>query len=271
MKSEGLRGRKLAEDAFAFLVRKPGGAHFSAIARKVLRMKNVPPELAGRLVSELLEGDGRFVQDGGGMWSIRSCADAHWLGDVVFTVVDVETTGGGRSGDRVIEIGAFRVCGGRILDSFMTLVNPGVPVPESISLLTGIDGGMVRDAPAGGEVFPAFIEFLGDTVFAAHNATFDARVVNRELRRLGAPKMKNPVVCTMSLARRVVPGLGSYNLDALASHFGVGLSGERHRGHGDAWAAAKILISLLEELPGRDVATLESLLAFLKSPPEKNG
>src|SRR4051794_31550947 len=92
------------------------------------------------------------------------------LRDVTFVVVDLETTGGSPAGAHITEIGAVKVRSGEVLGEFQTLVNPGVPIPSFISVLTGITDTMVTNAPGLATVVPAFLEFCGDAVLVAHNA-----------------------------------------------------------------------------------------------------
>src|SRR5205085_4944714 len=90
-----------------------------------------------------------------------------------FVVVDLETTGGSPASCAITEIGAVKVCGGEVLGEFQTLVNPGVPIPAFISVLTGITDIAVAGSPRIGAVLPAFLEFAAGSTLVAHNAPFD--------------------------------------------------------------------------------------------------
>src|SRR3954453_22408097 len=95
------------------------------------------------------------------------------LSDVVFVVVDLETTGGTPADSAITEIGAVKVRGGEVLGEFQTLVDPGGPVPPFIEVLTGITDLVVRSAPRIDTALPAFLEFARGCVLVAHNAPFD--------------------------------------------------------------------------------------------------
>src|SRR5690554_4021882 len=169
------------------------------------------------------------------------------LEDVPFVIVDTETTGTQAEDDRLLEVAAVRVQGGEIQDTFSQLINPGRTVPRRITQLTGITTGMVFDQPPAAEVLPRLLAFLGDGVFTAHNVSFDRRFLNAELERLSLPTIKNQQLCTLRLARRLLPGLESKGLTALAQFYGI-RNEARHRAHGDALATAEVLLHLLKLL-----------------------
>ncbi|MDZ7780272.1 MAG: 3'-5' exonuclease [Gemmatimonadota bacterium] len=186
------------------------------------------------------------------------------LDEIPFAVVDVETTGGSaRRGHRVIDIGIVEVQGGCITREYETLVNPGGAIPPGIEALTGISTGMVRDAPYFEHVAEAVAERVRGRVFVAHNVTFDWSFVSRELiDALGeAPDVRR--LCTVRLARRLVPELKRRNLDVVCRHFGVPIHG-RHRAKGDALATARVLLRLLGEAAGLGVADLDALEGYAR-------
>ncbi len=184
------------------------------------------------------------------------------LEDVPFVIVDTETTGTQAEDDRLLEVAAVRVQGGEIQDTFSQLINPGRTVPRRITQLTGITTGMVFDQPPAAEVLPRLLAFLGDGVFTAHNVSFDRRFLNAELERLSLPTIKNQQLCTLRLARRLLPGLESKGLTALAQFYGI-RNEARHRAHGDALATAEVLLHLLKLLTyEHEIETLGQLLTF---------
>lgn len=161
-------------------------------------------------------------------------------------MVDTETTGGA-STDRLIEIGAVRVEAGRIVDRFEQLVDPGCAVPGRITRLTGITSAMVFDQPAACDVLPKFLDFLEDRVFVAHNLSFDMRFLNAECRRVRSQQIGNDALCTLRLARRLLPGLRSKGLSSLVDFYGIRCT-RRHRALGDAEATAHVLLRFLDQL-----------------------
>jgi DNA polymerase III epsilon subunit family exonuclease len=258
----------LVADARDMLRAHPEGLTSKKIARKLLHLKSAPDKLADALIKELLGGREEFECDGV-HWRLaaRNPVD---LNDVPFVVVDIETTGGHSETNRVIEVAAFRVYGGRIVAGMTKLINPGRPIPLQISYLTGIYDVHVAEAPAAYEVMPGFLDFLGDSIFVAHSARFDFGFLNSESARCGLPPICNETVCTVKLARRVFPGEVSYGLSRMIERFSIEIDPrERHRGHGDAWATAKLLLLCLDRLRGAGVTTLDELLTVLAMPPKR--
>lgn len=227
-----------------------------ALARDVLALARVEPSLADRLLGAFLGGDPAFERvDGRWRLAPRPRAGApRRLADIPFVVVDVETTGGRPPADRITEIAAVRVRCGRLEEEWTTLVNPGCLIPWFAERLTGIDDALVARAPAFRRVADRFLEFLGGAPFVAHNADFDWRIVNAELLEARGGTLVNAHVCTVRLARRLLPHVRRRNLDALAYMFGIPVEG-RHRALPDARAAARVLVRLLELADERGVTT----------------
>ena len=175
------------------------------------------------------------------------------LDELDFVVVDVETTGSTPTdGDRITEIAAVEVTGGRVSDGFSTLVDPRRPIPDWIQRMTGITREMVRDAPPFEEVAGEVRSRLEGRVFVAHNVPFDWRFVTAEMQRAASVMPEGPRLCTLRLARRALPDLPRKGLDAVTRHFGVEIE-DRHRAEGDARATARVLLRLLEEADRRGV------------------
>ena len=186
------------------------------------------------------------------------------LRDTTFVVFDLETTGTRPGADGITEIGAVKVRGGQVVGEFATFVDPGRPIPPQIVSLTGITTAMVHDAPSIDRVLPAFLEFIGGTVLVAHNAPFDTGFMRAAAEAHGYPWPRLPVVCTVRLARRVIPReeTPSYRLSALAELFRASTS-PTHRALDDARATVDVLHGLLERLGGLGVHSLEELLDYL--------
>ena len=192
----------------------------------------------------------------------RTIALCRPLAGQAFVVVDLETTGGGPASGGIIEIGAVRVVDGRLLDTFSTLVNPGRPIQPFVAALTGITDAMVASAPPIAEVLPRFLEFAGDAVLVAHNASFDVDAsgcgASRDHR---AAARACPRSARIRLARRLLPEQRRRSLDAVAAALGLACY-DRHRGLGDARIAAEILCVFLERAAERGVARVSELLAL---------
>jgi DNA polymerase-3 subunit epsilon len=184
------------------------------------------------------------------------------LEDATFVVTDTETTGTRAAEDRLIEIGAVKVRGGEVVGTFQSLIDPQRHVPRRITRITGLSTAAVFGEPTAAEVLPAFLDFLGDGVLVAHNLPFDLRFLQAELERAGLAPVENEAVCTLRLARRLLPALPSRGLTALAAHFGIANSA-RHRALGDAEATAEVLGVFLDRLrSGFGVETVADLVAF---------
>lgn len=181
-----------------------------------------------------------------------------------YVVVDVETTGGAcERGHRITEVCAVRVRGdGTMLGEYTSLVNPERPIPPAISALTRITAEMVDAAPRFAEIAEPLRAFLEGAVFVAHNAAFDWRFVGHELMRAGLPAPTARVLCTVRLARKVVPEVTRRSLDALTWYFGIE-NEARHRAWGDARATAIVFRRLMDRVDEREVfcwSELERLL-----------
>jgi DNA polymerase-3 subunit epsilon len=186
------------------------------------------------------------------------------LHEVTFVVVDLETTGGSPLSCEITEIGAVKVRGGRQLGEFQTLVNPGVPIPPFISVLTGISDGMVSTAPRLPTVVPAFLEFAGaDSVLVAHNAPFDVGFLKAACAATGHEWPGNRVLDTARLARQVVTRDEAPNckLASLARLFRAGTTPD-HRALSDARATVDVLHGMLERLGNLGVRSLDELSTF---------
>jgi len=165
--------------------------------------------------------------------------------DQTYVVVDVETTGGRAPNDRVTEIGAVKVKGGRVIDEWSSLINPQKHIPAFITQLTGITNAMVAGAPTFAEVADAFEAFLAGSVFVAHNVNFDHGFISSEFRRLERP-FRFPKMCTVASMRRHYPGHDSYSLANLTRTYNIRLD-NHHRALADARAAAELLILVNEK------------------------
>jgi DNA polymerase-3 subunit epsilon len=185
-------------------------------------------------------------------------------------VFDLETTGlDPQHGDRVVQLAAVRVRAGQVQrdDCFETLVHPGRAIPAAATRVHGIDDARVAGAPPLAQVLPAFLDFVGDGVPAAHHAAFDLAFLNPALRALGRPPLDPAaVVDTLRLSQALFPSWGDYSLEALAARFSLPLHG-RHTALGDALLAAEVLVRLLDALALRGVDGLAALLCFQRSRP----
>ncbi|MFM7687436.1 MAG: DEDD exonuclease domain-containing protein, partial [Actinomycetota bacterium] len=184
------------------------------------------------------------------------------LAQVVFCVLDIETTGSDRGLDGITEIGAVKVQGGEVLGTFATLVNPGRAISPSITLLTGITERMVATAPRIETVLPTLQEFVGDAVIVGHNVGFDMGFLNTALRRSDRQPFTNTVIDTLPLARRLVRDeVRDCRLGTLADHFRLAHR-PTHRALDDATATMHLLHLLLERAACLGVMGLDDLVSL---------
>jgi DNA polymerase III epsilon subunit family exonuclease len=252
------------------LLRLSGGrANASEIVDAVFKVSHIDEELAGLLVGDLVRDDRRFkIIDGKTVELQAYDCESHLLAGLDFVVVDIEATGAKMPPNRIIELGAYRIRGGRIVDNFSTLVNPEISIPRFVAMLTGISNEMVRAAPLFAEVAPQWLEFVADAVLIAHNAPFDTNFLNHEIARVyPGHRMMNPHLCTVTLSRRVLPGLANYRLETVANHFSIPIF-DRHRAGSDALATAEVFLRILERLAEHGVRDLATARTF-QSPEAK--
>lgn len=161
-------------------------------------------------------------------------------------IVDTETTGlGVPRGGRVIEVGAVAVENGKITEEFSTLINSGAAISYGAFRVHGISEEMLAGQPSPEEVWPAFIEFIGNSHLAAHNSTFDSGFIRNELGLQGL-SAHNQWHCTLRLARKQLPNLHNHKLGTVYEHlFGpIPQTIQTHRALDDARMTAKIWIEL---------------------------
>ncbi len=179
---------------------------------------------------------------------------------VPFTVVDLETTGGSPASCAITEVGAVRVRGGEREAELSTLVRPGMVIPRPITALTGITDRLVADAPAITAVLPMLLEMWRGSVLVAHSARFDVSFLNAALRRHGYAEIDLPIVCTATLARRLLRDeVRNHRLATLARHLRTRTE-PAHRALPDAQATVEVLHALLERAAGLGVTTVDGLL-----------
>jgi DNA polymerase III epsilon subunit family exonuclease len=233
-------------------------------ARRLFALSAAPVALARSLLAEVVEADARLVWNGDAV-SLAAPAGADLpLEDATYIVVDLETTGLRPGSSQICEIGAVRVAGFELGDEFQTLVDPRERLSPVVAALTGLNDRMLRGAPPPSVAVQRFLAFAGDAVLVAHNARFDLAFLDRETERLTGSRLANPVVDTVSLARRLLAGRVPRASLAQLAHF-VGTSVEPcHRALPDAQATAEVLlvlIGLAQERGARTVADLVELAA----------
>ncbi len=258
------------------------------LMRHVCQVERLHDDAAERMAVALLSSHSQFVCLPSGHWALlddlgalvpRAKAPAPIgvgthvaspsLSDIAFAVVDVETTGTRAShGDRVTEIAIADVRDGAVCEVFTQLVNPERMIPAHITSLTQISWAMVKDQPAFRQIATDVTSRLAGRVFTAHNATFDWRFVTEELARGVGVQLSGPRLCTVRMARVLLPQLSRRSLDHVTQYFGINI-GARHRAAGDAVATAEVLLRLLRVASDLGLCTWSELQSYLAT--RRNG
>lgn len=161
----------------------------------------------------------------------------------MYAILDIETTGGQFNEEGITEIAIYKYDGHEIIDQFISLVNPEIPIQPFVVKLTGINNAMLRSAPKFYEVAKRIIEITEGSIVVAHNASFDYRILQTEFRRLGF-RFQKQTLCTVELSKKLIPDQESYSLGKLVRALGIPMA-DRHRASGDAMATVKLFKMLL--------------------------
>lgn len=175
---------------------------------------------------------------------------------IIYSVIDIETTGGNRGGNKITEIAIINFDGEKIIEEFQTLINPEMRIPGMITRLTGIDNSMVADAPKFYEVAKKIVEMTEGNIFVAHNVFFDFNFIKHEFSELGY-QYKRDKLCTVRMGRKYIPGHKSYSLGKLCSDLGIEITA-RHRAYGDARATVEVLRLILNQNQKPELIKAES-------------
>jgi DNA polymerase III epsilon subunit family exonuclease len=232
-------------------------------ARALFATPAISDGLACSLLEEVTAGDSRIACTGATVSLVGGRVDP-LLEEAEFVVFDLETTGLSATRNRICEVGAVRVRGLELVDTFQSLVNPCRPLPEQIARLTGLRDPELRRAPSAAFVVRRFALFAGDALLVAHNARFDQRFLEAQLMSAHGRRLSEPPLCTAALARRLLEGrIRRVGLASLAHFFGVSTR-PCHRALPDAEATAEVLVRLIglaQELGARRLSELRALAA----------
>ena len=169
----------------------------------------------------------------------------------MYAILDIETTGGQFNEEGITEIAIYKFDGHEIVDQFISLVNPEIPIQPFVVKLTGINNAMLVNAPKFFEVAKRIIEITDGCVIVAHNADFDYRILRTEFRRLGYD-FNVKTLCTVELSQKLLPEQPSHSLGKLVRALGIPMA-DRHRASGDALATVKLFKMLLDKDINKDI------------------
>lgn len=172
--------------------------------------------------------------------------------------LDLETTGLDSYADEIIQIGIVRFRDGEIIETFDTLIDPGVPIPSHVTILTGISNNDVDGAPAIEDLLDHIAEFIGDAPVIGHRIDFDLGFLNRY--RVAT---RNPYIDTYELASVLLPRAPRYNLNALTEQLGLADLTNAHDALADSIAAANLYWALWQKLLNLPLQTLEDVVGLI--------
>jgi DNA polymerase III subunit epsilon len=231
-------------------------------------LRSAPEALVRQLVDEVVKSDARFAWRSGDEVVLAEWEDASGalldapLERADYVVFDLETTGTRPGESRIVEVGAVRLSGLEPVGRLERLVDPGVPLPPAITMLTGITPAHVRGRPRIESVVAEFLRFSAGAVLVAHNARFDVGFVDAELRRLRGGRLAAPVIDTVALARRLLGDrLPRMALATLAERFDTEVR-PCHRALPDAEATAEVLLRLLGLAQEQGAATVGEVIGL---------
>jgi DNA polymerase-3 subunit epsilon len=247
----------LATRAAQFLEKGP--ADPVSLIGYVCNLPGAPKIVAEHMAEAIFAGRPEFSRDDSGRWLLvmetQPAPNPDFLERLSYVVVDLETTGNQHyAGDRIMEVAAVLVSGGRIVNVFETLVNPERPIPQFVQRLTRITWSMVKNAPRFAEIEPELMGILSGNIFVAHNSNFDWRFLSAEVRRASGRELIGRRLCTVRLSKKLLPQLSRRSLDHVAAYYGVRIQ-NRHRAGGDAVATAECLIRLISDAADRGCLT----------------
>lgn len=177
-----------------------------------------------------------------------------------YVIVDIETTGLLPAANEITEVAALRVEKGEIRDVYASLIKINCPLPEEIKKLTGITDEMLRESGGDkGKVLKDFLGFVKETPLIAHNVEFDIPFLNQHLKEGLAKSLNNPLICTLKLSRKLLPGLSSHKLGSVAEYFKIPTP-LTHRAPGDVEITYQLWLKLIELLERQGISKLEDVL-----------
>lgn len=157
----------------------------------------------------------------------------------MYSIIDIESNGAGYRKECIIDIAIFRYDGQKVVDQFISLVNPEAEITPFVQKLTNITPNMVKTAPKFHEIAKRIVEITENSILVGHNIDFDYRMLRQSFHRLGYD-FKTNTLDTIPLAKKLIPEEESYSLGKLSKSLGIPLT-NAHRAEGDARATLELL------------------------------
>ena len=186
------------------------------------------------------------------------------LDDATYCVLDLETTGISITTEKITEVGIMKVKNGEVIDEFEIFVNPEKPIPQRVVEVTNITDEMVKDAETIDKVFPKILEFVGDSIIVAHNASFDVGFLKHNAKLLGY-EFNNTYIDTLPLAKDLFPDLKKYKLGKIADSLGIEVD-VAHRALADVDTTVKVFNVMLKKLKDKGINTVDEIDSATKDP-----
>ena len=186
------------------------------------------------------------------------------LNDATYCVLDLETTGISITTEKITEVGIMKVKNGEVIDEFEIFVNPEKPIPQRVVEVTNITDEMVKDAETIDKVFPKILEFVGDSIIVAHNASFDVGFLKHNAKLLGY-EFNNTYIDTLPLAKNLFPDLKKYKLGKIADSLGIEVD-VAHRALADVDTTVKVFNVMLKKLKDKGINTVDEIDSATKDP-----
>ena len=186
------------------------------------------------------------------------------LNDAIYCVLDLETTGISITTEKITEVGIMKVKNGEVIDEFEIFVNPEKPIPQRVVEVTNITDEMVKDAETIDKVFPKILEFVGDSIIVAHNASFDVGFLKHNAKLLGY-EFNNTYIDTLPLAKDLFPDLKKYKLGKIADSLGIEVD-VAHRALADVDTTVKVFNVMLKKLKDKGINTVYEIDSATKDP-----
>ena len=186
------------------------------------------------------------------------------LNDATYCVLDLETTGISITTEKITEVGIMKVKNGEVIDEFEIFVNPEKPIPQRVVEVTNITDEMVKDAETIDKVFPKILEFVGDSIIVAHNASFDVGFLKHNAKLLGY-EFNNTYIDTLPLAKDLFTDLKKYKLGKIADSLGIEVD-VAHRALADVDTTVKVFNVMLKKLKDKGINTVDEIDSATKDP-----
>ena len=186
------------------------------------------------------------------------------LDDATYCVLDLETTGISITTEKITEVGIMKVKNGEVIDEFEIFVNPEKPIPQRVVEVTNITDEMVKDAETIDKVFPKILEFVGDSIIVAHNASFDVGFLKHNAKLLGY-EFNNTYIDTLPLAKDLFPEYKKYKLGKIADSLGIEVD-VAHRALADVDTTVKVFNVMLKKLKDKGINTVDEIDSATKDP-----